>query len=83
MTFSQKMDTRPLLLILLLTALCLAADHRKIHRPAGGHLRIINPDPDDSELMKMQASRERDKKQKTDDRKENVVSTGGQTGNMV
>ncbi|XP_018579539.1 extensin-2 [Anoplophora glabripennis] len=57
---------RPLLFLLTLTTLGVTAEQRKLHRLVGGHLRIINPDPEDSELMRLEASGSREKKQKSD-----------------
>ncbi|CAH0559884.1 unnamed protein product [Brassicogethes aeneus] len=57
---------RPLLYLLTLCAIALATEERKVHRLVGGHLRIINPDSDDSELMTA-ASGSREKTTKADD----------------
>lgn len=60
------MYRRPLLFLLAVTALGITAEQRKLHRLVGGHLRIINPDSEDSELMKLEASGSREKKQKSE-----------------
>ncbi|KAJ8922608.1 hypothetical protein NQ315_007640 [Exocentrus adspersus] len=65
---------RPLLLLLAVTVLGLAAEQRKLHRLVGGHLRIINPDSEDSELMKLEASGSREKTQKSEQEEKKTLS---------
>lgn len=70
-----QMYSKQLFYLLALTVMSLAVEERKVHRLVGGHLRIINPDSDDSELMTASASGSKeDKKKKPEDEERKTLS---------